>query len=88
MTRVTIYGPNLNRAAQAKGEMHVHAEGCADGSHYGPGRKYGGDGGWTIEATTRKDVVSAIYPPEDFGYDEADWRDYDDLYVAPCVQLA
>lgn len=86
MPAVQIFGPNLNTAGQAKGQMHVHADGCGDCKHYGPGTKFGGEGGWKIEAATRKDVVTEIYPPEDFDYDEADWSQYDDLFVAPCVR--
>ena len=28
-----------------------------------------------------------VYPPGEFGYAEHDWREFDDLYVAPCVSL-
>ena len=28
-----------------------------------------------------------VYPPGEFGYEEPDWREFDDLYVAPCVSL-
>lgn len=87
--RVVVFGPNLSSAAQQKGYMHVHAEGCEDCRKYGPGKLFGGeDHGWAIVVATRKEVVTAIYSPDDFEYDaDTEWRDYDDLFVAPCVQF-
>jgi hypothetical protein len=84
MDRVTVFGPNLSGRAQRKGNMHVHAATCDDCKKYGPGKPMGGeDTGWTIDATTRRDVVLAIYA--DHSATEDDWQGYDDLYVAPCV---
>lgn len=64
--KVTICGPNLRD--QSKGEFHVHAAGCADlqrGAHAEPEYR----NGWTIEASTRLEVVIEIMPP-----DEMDWN--------------
>lgn len=86
--KVTIFGPNLND--QSKGTFHVHAADCADCRHYGPGRKYGGETGWTIEVGSQFDVVTDVYPPEDFNYDaSADEFDgyANDFHYAPCVSL-
>ena len=88
--RVTILGPNLTAAAQRRGDMHVHAAGCADIRQYGRGRRYGGeDRGWTIEADSRRAVIEAIYPPDEFDYDPETELDgfASDVYFAPCVEL-
>lgn len=88
---VRIFGPNLSGAAQKKGDMHVHAEGCGDCKFYGYGKKYGGDDfdGWQIEASTIEDAVEAIYGPSEFNYDpETEIDTYtDSMYFAPCVTL-
>lgn len=81
-----IFGPNLKR--NNRGDIHVHAANCGDCNHYGPGRRFGGDDdGWEIVAGTIAGVVMEVYPPDDFGYDESEWENYDDLYFAPCVTL-
>lgn len=89
MTAVTIIGPNLNRAGQQKGGMHVHAKGCAeierDPKHYGYRQV---KPHWTIDAESIKEVVTAIYDPDDFCYDESEWGDYAaDVHFAPCVKF-
>lgn len=90
--KVKVLGPNLSSAAQKKGETHVHAADCGDLAKYGPGRPMGGDVPGdrepTVEMRTRREVVEYIYPPGDFDYDaDTEWQDYDDLYVAPCVEF-
>lgn len=82
--KVTICGPNLRD--QSKGEMHVHAEGCADLKR-GATREPEYRNGWTIEAATQREVVDAIYPAEDFGYDaETEWQDYaGSIHFFPCT---
>lgn len=55
---VTICGPNLYD--QSKGEFHVHAAGCADLVRHAR-REPEYANGWTIEATSREDIVRAIY---------------------------
>lgn len=80
-TSVTIFGPNLSGAMQAKGYMHAHAAGCADC------RKYHGEQGWTVEVTSRREIVEAIYADHMDETPNADWHDFDDLYVAPCLSL-
>jgi hypothetical protein len=92
MTRITICGPNLND--QNKGQFHVHAAGCGDLKHYGPGRKLGGeDGGWEIEVDSRLDASAAVYADHlsDHGLSTADaegtamLRDWlSDFHFAPC----
>ena len=88
---VSVFGPNLSGVAQAKGQFHVHAEGCGDCSHYGPGRKFGGDDrGESFEAKHLIEVVTLVYPEDEFDYDatnEQDFRDFvADFYVAPCAK--
>lgn len=80
--RVTICGPNLRD--QSKGTFHVHAEGCADLARHAS-REPEYRNGWTVDAESRKDIVTAIYDPSDFQYDaDTEWRDYDDMYLFPC----
>lgn len=63
---VTICGPNLRD--QSKGEMHVHAAGCADLVR-GAAREPEYRSGWTMEAATQLEISHEIYPPEDFDLD-------------------
>lgn len=90
---VRVFGPNLSAEGQRKGTFHVHAEGCGDIAHYGPGTRYGGDDpvGWLIEGDTQtvEDVAEEVYPPGDFDYDPATGIGpyVDDIYVAPCAKL-
>ncbi len=60
---VRVCGPNLND--QRKGQFHVHADGCADLAHYGPGRRHGGDydgaGEMLVADATVRKVVYAVY---------------------------
>jgi hypothetical protein len=60
---VRICGPNLYD--QSKGDFHVHADGCGDLKHYGPGRRFGGDADGAretlvVDATVRGCVL-AVY---------------------------
>lgn len=93
--RVRIFGPNLRSAGP---QYHVHAEGCADCRHYGPGRRFGGDedDGWAIELPTADlhiEATAAIYGDvaSDYGPAESpEWwaaieRNADDVRVFPCV---
>jgi hypothetical protein len=86
MSAVTVCGPNL--PDQSKGDMHVHAAGCADLKR---GQLRQADK-WTVEVDSVQAVVEAIYsdmiaecdPDEPYGT----WVDYEaDLYFAPCVHL-
>lgn len=80
--RVTILGPNLPRPLCDKGDMHVHAAGCADVRRYPKGAD---QGGWEIDADTMQDVVEAVYGDM---IDESGraWHEYiGDLHWAPCV---
>lgn len=85
-----VFGPNLSREGQAKAQFHVHAEGCGDTHHYGPGTRYGGDDpdGWLLPANSLDEIVQDVYPPEDFDYDPETGIDpyRDDFYVAPCCK--
>lgn len=60
---VRICGPNLND--QSKGTFHVHATGCSDLKHYGPGKRFGGDVAGNDEtlvmSATLVSVVEAVY---------------------------
>jgi len=55
----------------------------------GPDGKFGGvdDYGDRLTVSSREELVKFVYPPGEFGYEEPDWREFDDLYVAPCVSL-
>ena len=81
--KVTICGPNLRD--QSKGELHVHAAGCADLVR-GAAREPEYRNGWTIEAQSRREIVEAIYPPGDFGYDpEEELEVYEgSVHFFPC----
>lgn len=84
--RVTIFGPNLPRELQQRGQFHIHREGCLDGVRLE--RSYDLDPPWTIDAVDREGVTEDIYDPESFLYDPEDLHDRqqfdDDLYFAPC----
>ena len=91
--RVRVCGPNLR--IQSKGTFHVHADGCADLTKYGPGRKYGGDTNGEFETTlvveTYRDVSEAIYADiidEQDPEDGVDWAEayISDFHFAPCTK--
>ena len=84
-----VFGPNLSEVGQQQGQFHVHADDCADHRDYGPEGKLGGvdDYGARLTVSSREEIVKFVYPPGEFGYEEPDWREFDDLYVAPCVTL-
>jgi hypothetical protein len=85
---VRIFGPNLSSAAQQKGDLHVHAEGCGDCKHYGPEAKFGGERtGWLFAADTVEDVTEAVYGPDEFDYDPATEIDTytASFWFAPCT---
>lgn len=82
---VTVYGPNLPRqlTGPAGETFVVHREGCGDC------RRYRAEDGWTLEATTQREVVHELYPPEDFDYGEDEYGSYaGDVHFAPCVRLS
>lgn len=89
MTNVVICGPNLRD--QKKGQFHVHVEGCADLKRMlrkEPAYKEG----WLLEdADSKQAVVEHIY--EDQMREtiqqngSTDWREFDDVYMFPCVKL-
>lgn len=86
--RVKLFGPNLSSSAQRKGYFHVHSSNCADNAHYGPGRKYGGDDrGETMTVTSRQAIVEEIYADHMAEDPSRTWEDFDDLYLAPCVNF-
>lgn len=61
--KVRICGPNLHH--QSRGTFHVHADGCGDLRHYGPGRREGGN--WEgvdetlVDAHSVRDLVLSVY---------------------------
>lgn len=81
--RVTIIGPNLRD--QSKGQLHVHAEGCADIRRMAR-REPEYQHGWTIEAKAQRDVVEATYDPGDFEWDpKEDYGMYrSEFHFFPC----
>ncbi len=83
MQRVTIIGPNLPRADEAKGTFHVHAEGCSDGIRL----QHRAEPGWTIDASSRERCALSVYADhiDEGSMDLADALA--DLYFAPCVTL-
>ncbi len=85
--RVTVHGPNLRD--QSKGQFHVHAADCADNRRYGYGTALGGEPAWTFDAPSRRAIVLDIYDEavDENGNTADDWRQYDDLWLAPCVKL-
>lgn len=84
--QLTILGPNL--ADQSKGDFHVHASGCRDIARY-PGRVQRD----AMVATfgRRIDVVTTVYPPSDFDYDDSvptEVAPYaGSFYFLPCVRV-
>lgn len=76
---VTICGPNLRD--QSRGEMHVHAAGCADLVR-GAAREPEYRDGWTVEVASRVEASDAVYPPEDFGCESGEY--VSSLYFFPC----
>lgn len=92
--RVTIIGPNLSGKGQAKGQYHVHAEGCADITRDLKGYGYvDAEPHWSIEAETLEDVVIEVYSDiiaenegDEHGRDEVDAY-FGEFHFAPCVTL-
>lgn len=95
--KVRVCGPNLRD--QSKGQFHVHADGCADLSKYGPGRKNGGDRNgedeMVLDANSKLRVAEWVY--DDCACDENEWNSegyweylkyaVQDFHFAPCVKL-
>lgn len=84
---VKVFGPNMSREDSRHGTFQVHAADCSDCRKLE--RRYDA---WVIAQTeTEREVVEAIYPPDDFGYnsDESDDRDpyVTDVWFAPCISL-
>jgi hypothetical protein len=91
MATVEVWGPNLFRSNHPE-TFHIHAKGCADVARhptlYMPDTDCGGE---TIDAANILDVMTYVYPPGDFNYDETDETDRipfeSDIYVFPCVEF-
>lgn len=87
---VTVYGPNLPKALQDQGTLHVHVTGCAD-TKRGALKALTDKDEWGFDADSIHAIVTNCYPPEDFQYDAADPEEYavfrSDVHVAPCVTL-
>lgn len=90
---VKIMGPNLKD--QSKGQFHVHAAGCADLKHYGPGRRIGGDLPGqrepSVEVKDRVDCVEYVYADQISEQPEDEQAQYvldllNDLHFFPCVK--
>ena len=92
---LTTFGPNL-ALGDSKGSHHVHAAGCEDCRHYGPGKRYGGESsGWSANFATQLEVVSEIYGEIiDEGIDQGYHDTYEDgvahyrgeVWFAPCTK--
>jgi hypothetical protein len=88
--KVRIVGPNLRD--QTKGTFHVHADGCADLTKYGPGRRFGGDLAGEretlLDAASEIDVVEFVYADqlaENPDVEAEEW--ISDFHFAPCVRF-
>jgi hypothetical protein len=77
--QVSIFGPNLRD--QSRGDIHVHAEGCADIARMAC-REPEYATGWSMEAASRVEVCDAVYPPEDFGCEPGEYLG--ELHFFPC----
>jgi hypothetical protein len=88
---VTIWGPNVPFADGAT--LHVHRADCHDLTRrpYAQLRRDRDQGGYDEEHTSKRDIVTGIYPPEDFCYDETNPDElaaYEaDVHIFPCVTL-
>lgn len=61
----------------------IHGSGCADLNK----TKYRGFDKEAIQATSRQAVVTDIYPPENFGYEAAEWEFYaEDVKFHGCTK--
>lgn len=77
--KVAICGPNLCTRGET---MHVHAAGCADLKHYGPGRKHGGDDrGWVVDVTSALDVSKAVYADMVYGDQGLKGEEADEVFL-------
>jgi hypothetical protein len=81
--KVTICGPNL--PGDASGTFHVHKAGCADLTRSRMYRRI--DPPWSMDATSERDVVEAVYSDiidenPDYGWDSY----HQDFKFFPCVE--
>jgi len=96
---LTILGPNLRRPLCDKGEIHIHAAGCADLKRGGYQHVHSSDQ-CDEEHDSIKSVVESFFGPAAGGFYEesgcyetpeqyaAAWKDYlGEFYFAPCVHL-
>lgn len=90
MADVVICGPNLNN--QAKGQFHVHTADCADLDKMKRREPaYRPENRMALVADSRQEIVEWLY--DDHMNEEArergsepDWREYDDIYLFPCLK--
>lgn len=78
---VEVWGPNLGTTDQA---FHIHGVGCPDTKK---GKYVRSDGGWSVTVESKREVVEAVYDPDDFGYDpeSSEYDVYrDDFKFFPC----
>jgi hypothetical protein len=87
---VVICGPNLTN--QTKGQFHVHTADCADLDKMKRREPaYRPENRMAIEADSRQEIVEWLY--DDHMTEEErergttpDWREYDDIYLFPCLK--
>lgn len=82
MISVTVIGPGCERDAS----FHVHRVGCADIGK----AKYARKDRFPLTVESKSDIVTEIYPPNEFLYDSATAAitDYaNDVKVFPCVHF-
>lgn len=87
---VVILGPNLNN--QNKGQFHVHTADCADLDKMKRREPaYRPENRMAIDAGSRQEIVEWLY--DDHMREEElergntpDWREYDDIYLFPCLK--
>ena len=85
--KLVVPGPNLND--QTRGSFHVHAHGCADLKHYGPGTKNGGaEINYTdvFDVQSKLELVSVVYGDILTENDDIPESYLGDFWFAPCVQ--
>lgn len=87
---VVICGPNL--VNQTKGQFHVHTADCSDLDKMKRREPaYRPENRMAIEADSRQEIVEWLY--DDHMTEEErdrgttpDWREYDDIYLFPCLK--
>jgi len=81
---VTLIGPNLTLAQQAKGAVHVHKQDCGDIKRQ---YRHSLSNAWSMVAVSKRDVVNAEYADHIREGSMTEEEAFDDIWFAPCVTL-